>query len=302
MKLPLQWVLYSTILCTAASLQCYDYYGSPDLANEKQVPKVCESNQMYCNSSIVTYDGLLSGYSYLAKGCTQDLDNYCNKTLTITLQHIRYNQSMVCCNTDLCNQHLTPVLEDGSDPWVRECLACNGPPSACGHGSLPNLRCASSKTNCIQVSITTALSEDTHQSMIKSCSNTTVCPGLAAFSNGQKPVSYASNHQCCNVSHCNNGQFTVTDPGAENGLQCNSRSSPNTISTMKCRGAMTYCIDLIGETSEDIVMSGCATKSFCEGLYPAFQIPGWKRTACCTDSLCNHANSSTPQKSTPTYG
>ncbi|KAG8547564.1 hypothetical protein GDO81_028010 [Engystomops pustulosus] len=56
---------------------------------------------------------------------------------------------------------------------------------------------------------------------------------------------------------------------------------------MRCRGQMTRCMDLIGSSPDDVVMSGCASEAFCQGLYPKFSIPGWQSTVCCGKSLCN---------------
>ncbi|KAM4651747.1 urokinase plasminogen activator surface receptor-like [Discoglossus pictus] len=297
MKLPLQCGLYSAILCLAASLQCYYYKGAPDLAQLQQVAKTCESHKTHCSATLITYSGILSDV-VLVKGCSEGLESTCNKTHSTPLKHIEANQTVQCCDTELCNRDLVPGSGEGSKKWGIQCLACNGQASACGHHDLPSLRCDPSQTQCIQVSITTALTKETDQYMIKSCSNTILCPGLSAFSNGAKPVSYASNPQCCNTTQCNRGQFTVTEPGAENGLQCHSRSSSHTASTMRCQGEMTQCVDLIGDSPQDVVMSGCATPSFCQGLYPQFSITGWKSTVCCSESLCNHGNSITAETKT----
>ncbi|XP_072282592.1 urokinase plasminogen activator surface receptor-like [Pyxicephalus adspersus] len=286
MRLLLHTVLYSALLCLASSLQCFQYNGLPDLAKEEQVVKNCESTHQYCSSSLFTYGDLVSG-NVLVKGCSTGQS--CNKTQSGPIKFIQTSETVLCCDTELCNEHLVPDL--GEDARIH-CLACQGPPSYCGGSSHPNLRCGPSQKSCIEVSITSALSQDIHHTMIKSCSNTSSCPGLSAFSNGKNPVSYSCIHHCCNGSLCNKGNFAAEDPGAENGLECYSRSSPKEVSTMRCRGQMTQCVDLMGESSHSApVMSGCATESFCQGLYPTFPIPGWTRTVCCTKSLCNQGNS-----------
>ncbi|KAG8433798.1 hypothetical protein GDO86_012243 [Hymenochirus boettgeri] len=185
---------------------------------------------------------------------------------------------------------LEPDLGEDAHKWGKECLACNGSPSQCGGSSLPGLRCDPDQPNCIKVSITAAFEQDTNQIMIKSCSNSSTCPGSAIFSNGQHPVTYSAHHECCTGTHCNTGYFTDTDAGSENGLECYSQWSPQSVTTMKCRGDMTHCIDLIGDSPGNILMSGCATESFCQGLYPHISVPGWRNTTCCSESLCNHGN------------
>ncbi|XP_053308207.1 urokinase plasminogen activator surface receptor-like [Spea bombifrons] len=294
MKLALQCALCCILLSLANSLQCYHFKGAPDQALQKQEAKNCEGNNPFCSSSVVIYNGLLRG-KVVVKGCSQG--DSCNKTQTTSMKAIETNQTMLCCGTDLCNRDMLPDDNEESAKWGGECLACNGPPLACGGDDLPSLQCDSSGDSCIQVSITTALNQEVHQNIIKSCSNASTCPGLAAFSNGDDAVSYAANHQCCNGTHCNAGYFTETDPGAENGLECHCRASSNRVDRMKCRGEMTRCVDLIGSSPLDIVMSGCATEAFCQGLYPKFSIPGWLNTTCCSTSLCNHGNDTIPYAS-----
>ncbi|XP_073426760.1 urokinase plasminogen activator surface receptor [Dendrobates tinctorius] len=282
MKLFLRSGLYSTLLYLAVGLQCYHYKGVPDHATTEQTVMTCDSTKPHCSSTIMTYSGLLH-VGVLTKGCSSG--ETCNQTLTGSLKHIDTSQTSHCCDKDLCNQDLVPDL--GEDSWT-ECLACQGQPLACGGSDLPSLRCEPSQKSCIELSITTTLSQDTRHTMIKSCSNTSTCPGLAAFSNGQNHISYASSPHCCKGSQCNRGHFKDADPGSENGLECYSHSSPGESGTMKCRGPMTQCMDLIGSSPDDVVMSGCATEAFCQGLYPQFNIPGWKNTLCCGHSRCNH--------------
>ncbi|KAM4015545.1 urokinase plasminogen activator surface receptor-like [Anomaloglossus baeobatrachus] len=283
MKLLLRSGLYSALLCLAVGLQCYHFKGMPDHATKEQTVMTCDdSTQLHCSSTIMTYSGLLHG-GVLTKGCSTG--EYCNKTVPGSLKHIETSHTSRCCNHDLCNQDLVPDL---GDDFHTECLACQGQPLACGGSDLPSLTCGSSQKSCIEVSITTTLSQETHHTMIKSCSNTSTCPGLAAFSNGQHKLSYASSHHCCTGSQCNRGHFKDADPGSENGLECYSHSSPEESGKMKCHGEMTQCMDLIGSSPDDVVMSGCATEAFCQGLYPQFIIPGWKTTQCCGHSLCNH--------------
>ncbi|XP_018410126.1 PREDICTED: urokinase plasminogen activator surface receptor-like [Nanorana parkeri] len=286
MRLLLHSVLYSALVCLASSLQCFHYNGLPDRAQEEQVAKTCESTHQHCSSSLYTYSKLLNGM-VLVKGCSTGKN--CNQTQSGPVKFVHTSETVLCCDTELCNEHLVPDL--GEDPRI-ECLACHGHPSSCGGSSHPSLRCGKSQKSCIEVSITTALSQDIHHTMIKSCSNSSSCPGLAAFSNGKSPVSYSCSHRCCNGSLCNTGDFAVEDSGAENGLECYSRSSPEEASTMRCRGQMTRCVDLMGTSSHsEPVMSGCATEAFCQSLYPTFPIPGWTGTMCCTQSLCNYGNS-----------
>ncbi|XP_075462560.1 uncharacterized protein LOC142497964 [Ascaphus truei] len=292
MKLSLQCGLLSALLCLAASLQCYHYRGTPGLALRKQEPKTCEDGTLYCSSSLITYRGLLFG-EVLVKVCASGKGEFCNKTESVPLKHIQANQSVLCCASELCNAKLVPDSVEDSQKGI-DCLVCNGHPSICGGDDLPSMRCGPSQTHCLQNSITTAMDKAVHHVIIKSCSNTSVSPGLSAFSNGKNPVSYASNFQYCSSTQCNTGVFTDTDPGAENGLVCHNSSSPESVSTMRCRGEMTRCMDLIGVSPMDFVMSGCATESFCRGLYPKFPIPGWKSTACCSSPLCNRGNTTTP--------
>ncbi|CAJ0931654.1 unnamed protein product [Ranitomeya imitator] len=331
----------------AVGLQCYHYSGVPDHAAAEQTVMTCESTQPYCSSTFMTFSGLLH-VGVLTKGCSSG--ETCNQTLTGSLKHIDTSETSRCCDKDLCNQDLVPDL--GEDSWT-ECLACQGQPLACGGSDLPSLRCGPSQKSCIELSITTTLSQDTRHTMIKSCSNTSTCPELAAFSNGQNQISYASSHHCCKGSQCNRGHFkdvififptpvtchrccrmfpvydkscgvfpvygrscgvfpvygrscgvfpvygrscevfsvygrSYADPGSENGIECYSHSSPGESGTMKCLGPMTQCMDLTGSSPDDVVMSGCATEAFCQGLYPKFSIPGWKSTLCCGHSLCNH--------------
>ncbi|CAH2318779.1 Hypothetical predicted protein, partial [Pelobates cultripes] len=271
-----------------SSLECYHFKGPVDQALEKQEAKECEINHHHCKSSLLTITGMLKG-KVLVKGCAKKSDEYCNKTHTLSEKDIQTIETIMCCEGDLCNKDLVPVSDAESQKWGVECLACNGPPPACGGDDLPSMQCDSAENQCIQVSITTALNQES-QTLIKGCTNNSVCPKLCAFSNGQKPVSYSSFPQCCQGTQCNSGYFTATDPGAENGLECYSRSSPDSASSMKCRGEMTQCVDLIGDSNDNVVMSGCATETFCQGLYPRFKIPGWSRTVCCAKSLCNHGN------------
>ncbi|KAM5132122.1 urokinase plasminogen activator surface receptor-like [Mantella aurantiaca] len=286
MSLLLHAVLCSALVCLASSLQCFHYSGLPDRAPEEQVVKTCESTHQYCAASLFTYGSLVSG-EILVKGCSTG--KTCNQTESGPVNFIHTKETVLCCDTELCNERLVPDL--GKDPRIM-CLACQGHPSTCGGSSHPSLRCGQSQKSCVEVSITSALSQDIHHTMMKSCGNGSSCPGLSAFSNGQRPVSYSCRHRCCNGSLCNRGSFTDEDPGEENGLQCHSRSSPGEAGTMRCRGPMTHCVDLMGTSSHsEPVMSGCATDAFCQGLYPAFPIPGWTRTACCTQPLCNHGNS-----------
>ncbi|KAM4703030.1 urokinase plasminogen activator surface receptor [Rhinophrynus dorsalis] len=283
---------YSSIIPSQpkiASLQCYHFRGPPDHALEKQIAKTCESNRPFCSSTLFTYSGFLHG-NVLVKGCSEGQDDFCNKTQTSPLKSIEAKEIKLCCNTEQCNKDLVPDLGKDSQKWGIECLACNGDPTLCKGHNLPSVQCEPSQTNCIQVSITTALSLDTHKTIMKGCSNSSTCPGLSAFSNGEKLVSYASKHQCCNRTYCNTGSFTDTEAGTENGLECYSRSTPKVASKMRCRGEMNQCMDLIGTSPHEVVMSGCATEAFCQGLYPQFQIPGWKRTVCCTGALCNNGN------------
>ncbi|CAH2318781.1 urokinase plasminogen activator surface receptor-like, partial [Pelobates cultripes] len=223
-----------------SSLECYHFKGPVDQALEKQEAKECEINHHHCKSSLLTITGMLKG-KVLVKGCAKKSDEYCNKTHTLSEKDIQTIETIMCCEGDLCNKDLVPVSDAESQKWGVECLACNGPPPACGGDDLPSMQCDSAENQCIQVSITTALNQ-------------------------------------------------ATDPGAENGLECYSRSSPDSASSMKCRGEMTQCVDLIGDSNDNVVMSGCATETFCQGLYPRFKIPGWSRTVCCAKSLCNHGN------------
>lgn len=286
----LHFVLFITLVGPASSLQCFHFNGLPDHAHEEQLVKTCESTHQHCSSSLFTYRDLLIG-DVLVKGCSTG--NTCNQTQSGPVKFVHTKETVLCCDTELCNEHLMPDL--GEDPRI-ECLACQGNPSSCGGSNHPSLRCGQSQKSCIEVSITTALGQGIHHTMMKSCSNSSSCPGLAAFSNGQNPVSYSCNHHCCKGSLCNKGNFAVEDPGKENGLECYSRSSPEEAGTMRCRGPMTQCVDLMGTANYGIpVMSGCATEAFCQGLYPTFPIPGWTRTKCCTKSLCNHGKSTATQ-------
>ncbi|KAM8926993.1 urokinase plasminogen activator surface receptor-like [Pelodytes ibericus] len=296
MKTALRCALYSTILCLVSSLQCYSFKGAVDHAIQKQVPKTCEGRQVYCSSSFITYGGMLEG-KVLVKGCTEGLGDSCNSTHTTPLKGIQTKQSTVCCNTDLCNQELLPVSNDESQKWGLDCLACHGAPLTCGGSILPTMQCGSNISHCLQVSVTAAFGQESQKTLLKSCSNSSACPGLSAFSNGENPVSYSSNYQCCTGTQCNSGTFTETDPGAENGLECYSRSSPNSVSTMRCRGEMMRCTDLTGTSAQDVIMSGCGTDAFCRGLYPKFHLPGWSQTSCCSTSLCNRGNNTIAQES-----
>ncbi|KAG9470238.1 hypothetical protein GDO78_018528 [Eleutherodactylus coqui] len=284
MKLLLKSGLYSALLCLAAGLECLHFTGLPDHAAEKQENKTCDSAKTHCSSSVITYSHFLRG-TVLTKGCVSG--EACNQTQMGSLKNIQTSRTILCCDTDHCNKDLVPDLGEN---FRTECLACQGSPLHCGGRDLPSLRCGASQKSCIEVSIITALSQDTRHTMIKSCSNTSTCPGLAAFSNGQNPLSYACSHHCCDGSQCNAGQFADVDAGEENGVECYSRSSPTEPGTMQCRGQMTQCMDLIGSSPDDVVMSGCATEAFCQGRYPQFKIPGWKRTLCCAQSLCNHGD------------
>ncbi|XP_075696534.1 urokinase plasminogen activator surface receptor [Rhinoderma darwinii] len=274
----------ASIFCTAVGLQCYHFKGLPDHATEEQEVKTCDSTQQHCRSTYITYSGLLHG-GVLTKGCSSG--DMCNKTQTGSFVHIDTSQTILCCDKDLCNRDLVPDLGEDSR---TECLACQGSPSTCGGSNLASVRCGPSQRTCIEVSITTALSQDPRHTMIKSCSNTSTCPELSAFSNGQHSLSYASSHHCCNGSQCNRGHFKDVDLGVENGLECYNRSSKQKAGTMRCKGQMTQCMDLIGSSPDEVVMSGCATEAFCHGLYPHFNIPGWQSTLCCAKSLCNHGN------------
>ncbi|XP_063800082.1 urokinase plasminogen activator surface receptor-like [Pseudophryne corroboree] len=286
MTLLFQCGLYSALLCLAVGLQCYHYNGLPDHALQKQVAKPCGAPHTYCSTTLLKYRELLN-IDTIIKGCSAE--DSCNHNKTYSMTNTQITQTILCCDSELCNSHLVPEL---GDDYRTECFACQGPPTACAGNDLPSLRCGPSQKNCVEVSITMALSQDTQHTMIKSCSNLT-CPGPAAFSNGEHPVSYSSNHLCCNGSHCNSGHFIDVNPGAENGLECYSRSSTKGVSKMQCRGLMTQCMDLIGSSRDDVVMSGCATEAFCQGGYPQFDIPGWKSTACCSQSFCNHGDSAT---------
>ncbi|KAE8594171.1 hypothetical protein XENTR_v10019476 [Xenopus tropicalis] len=275
------------------SLTCYHYNGAADHALGQQKLTECKNSQRYCSSSLITYSGQLY-LKVLVKGCTDDEEGACNKTATANMKDLESQHIKLCCETDLCNKELEPDLGPDAQKWGTECLACNGPPTECGGGGLPGLRCKTSQSSCIQVSIATAVEKESYKVMIKSCSNSSVCPGMAAFSNGQNPVTYVSHHECCTGTHCNNGHFIDTEPGSENGLECYFQSSHQTVNKMACRGEMTQCADLIGASPDNILMSGCATQAFCQGLYPHFPLPGWKSTSCCSKSLCNHSNSTGP--------
>uniref|UniRef100_A0A8C5RBI7 UPAR/Ly6 domain-containing protein n=1 Tax=Leptobrachium leishanense TaxID=445787 RepID=A0A8C5RBI7_9ANUR len=292
MKLMLWCGLFSAILCLTNGFQCYRYKGPVDHVLEKQEAKQCESTHQSCKSSLLMSDDL--NMRVLVKSCSKEHDDACNKTHTSSGKGFKVTEIMMCCEGDLCNKDLLPVSDKESEKWGMDCLACNGQPMACAGNGLPTLHCDSPVNQCIQVSITTALGQEVHQTLMKGCSNSSTCPGLSAFSNGQNPVSYASSSQCCTSSHCNSGHFTDTDPGAENGLECYSCSSPSDAGKMKCRGEMTRCMDLMGSSNHDVVMSGCATEAFCQGQYPKFSIPGWSSTTCCTTSLCNHNSNATP--------
>ncbi|OCT73252.1 urokinase plasminogen activator surface receptor isoform X1 [Xenopus laevis] len=293
MKLLLLCNTTSALLSVVFCLNCYQYNGPADHALNKQKRTECKNSQHYCSSTLIT----LSGFLYvkvLVKGCTDDKAGACNKTETGRTKDLETQRRKLCCDTELCNKELEPDLGADAQKWGTECLACNGSPTECGGGGLPSLRCETSKSNCIQVSIATAVEKETHKVMIKSCSNSSTCPGTAAFSNGHNPVTYASHHECCNGTHCNNGHFTDTEPGSENGLECYVQSSHQTVGKMVCRGEMTRCADLIGPSPDNILMSGCATQAFCQGLYPHFLLPGWTSTVCCSETLCNHGNTTGP--------
>ncbi|XP_018081938.1 urokinase plasminogen activator surface receptor isoform X2 [Xenopus laevis] len=256
MKLLLLCNTTSALLSVVFCLNCYQYNGPADHALNKQKRTECKNSQHYCSSTLIT----LSGFLYvkvLVKGCTDDKAGACNKTETGRTKDLETQRRKLCCDTELCNKELEPDLGADAQKWGTECLACNGSPTECGGGGLPSLRCETSKSNCIQVSIATAVEKETHKVMIKSCSNSSTCPGTAAFSNGHNPVTYASHHECCNGTHCNNGHFT-------------------------------------GPSPDNILMSGCATQAFCQGLYPHFLLPGWTSTVCCSETLCNHGNTTGP--------
>ncbi|XP_068099439.1 urokinase plasminogen activator surface receptor-like isoform X2 [Hyperolius riggenbachi] len=290
MRLLLLAALHSALLCLASSFQCFQFKGMPDHAKKAQHAVTCDSTQHYCSSSHISYNGDLNG-EVLEKGCSTG--ERCNQTTTDAVKGIDNSVSVLCCDSELCNEDLMPDL---GEYHRTECLACQGPPSSCEGSGLPYLRCEAAQTTCIEVSITTAHGHDIHHTMIKSCSNSSSCPGLSAFSNGQEPVTVSSSHRCCTGSLCNSGRFAVEDPGAENGLECHNRSSPAEVSTMRCRGKMNRCADLMGSSSDHVLMSGCATEAFCEGLSPKVPIPGWTSTTCCSESLCNHDSPTDPRK------
>ncbi|KAG8537368.1 hypothetical protein GDO81_024644, partial [Engystomops pustulosus] len=187
-------------------LRCYYYKGLPDHAPKEQQVQSCEGADHYCSSSYVTYSGWLQG-GVLTKGCSSG--SACNQTQTGSLKNIKTNHTMLCCDHDLCNKDLVPDL--GADSRT-ECWACNGQPLACAGKDLPSLICEPSQKSCVEVSITNALSKDVTRTMIKSCSNSSSCPAVSAFSNGKKPLSYASSYHCCTGSHCNGGHFTGETP------------------------------------------------------------------------------------------
>ncbi|XP_068099438.1 urokinase plasminogen activator surface receptor-like isoform X1 [Hyperolius riggenbachi] len=241
MRLLLLAALHSALLCLASSFQCFQFKGMPDHAKKAQHAVTCDSTQHYCSSSHISYNGDLNG-EVLEKGCSTG--ERCNQTTTDAVKGIDNSVSVLCCDSELCNEDLMPDL---GEYHRTECLACQGPPSSCEGSGLPYLRCEAAQTTCIEVSITTAHGH-------------------------------------------------VEDPGAENGLECHNRSSPAEVSTMRCRGKMNRCADLMGSSSDHVLMSGCATEAFCEGLSPKVPIPGWTSTTCCSESLCNHDSPTDPRK------
>ncbi|XP_078511707.1 urokinase plasminogen activator surface receptor-like isoform X1 [Lissotriton helveticus] len=191
---------------------------------------------------------------------------------------------------------LRVAAKDIEMPGELDCLVCNGDPSLCGGQNLPTVRCSAGEAHCVEMSIAGSLKEgDRTERMIKGCGMMTPCGGLAAFSNGEHPVSYSADVKCCNGSECNSGIFAEVDPGDENGVECHScletgkgECSLKNMKIMKCLGAMTQCMVIPGKTSDQTLMRGCATEPFCQGLYPDFKLNTRNRTTCCTGSLCNH--------------
>ncbi|XP_069057435.1 urokinase plasminogen activator surface receptor-like isoform X2 [Pleurodeles waltl] len=191
---------------------------------------------------------------------------------------------------------LSYQAEDIDVPGELDCLVCNGEPNLCGGHNLPAVRCSAGEAQCVEMSISGSLKEgERTKRMIKGCGMMTSCGGLAAFSNGEHPVSYSADVKCCNGSECNSGGFSEVDPGKENGVECHSCSetgkgecSPKNMKAMKCLGTMTQCMVIQGKTSNQTLMRGCATEPFCQGLYPDFKLNARNRTTCCTGSRCNH--------------
>ncbi|XP_078511708.1 urokinase plasminogen activator surface receptor-like isoform X2 [Lissotriton helveticus] len=168
---------------------------------------------------------------------------------------------------------LRVAAKDIEMPGELDCLVCNGDPSLCGGQNLPTVRCSAGEAHCVEMSIAGSLKEgDRTERMIKGCGMMTPCGGLAAFSNGEHPVSYSADVKCCNGSECNSGIFAEVDPGDENGVECHScletgkgECSLKNMKIMKCLGAMTQCMVIPGKTSDQTLMRGCATEPFCQG-------------------------------------
>ncbi|XP_030044470.1 urokinase plasminogen activator surface receptor [Microcaecilia unicolor] len=291
----------SILLPLASSLQCYQYQGVSWLP-QKQNVITCEPNAAFCTSTLIKLNGTLYG-EILVKGCLAGNESTCNKTTTTDKKITQIYESVQCCNTELCNSDLIPDVSSTKDHGIQ-CYVCNGNPASCNGDQLPTVRCTGEQTQCMEISIEGAVTgNEKTRLMLKGCGNLTSCGEFAAFSNGLQPLSYSAAMRCCKGSACNSGTFAESEPGKENGVECYSCAdseqggcSPEHVKKMKCTGAMTQCLDIIGDTHNRIIMKGCATDSFCQRLYPDFRIPVKSSTSCCSGSLCNQVGIGTSEE------
>nr|XP_033818777.1 urokinase plasminogen activator surface receptor [Geotrypetes seraphini] len=303
MKTLMGMVFMSILLPSASSIQCYQYQGESQLP-QKQSIITCQPNVAFCTSTLIKFQGKLH-FEILVKGCLAGNETTCNKTTTTDKKIVQVYETIQCCNKELCNSDLIPDGSSTKDHGIQ-CFVCNGNPASCNGDQLPTVRCNGEQTQCMEISIEGALTgNEKKRIMLKGCGNVTSCGGFAAFSNGLQPLSYSAAMRCCKGSSCNSGTFAESEPGKENGVECYSCTdtkqggcSPGHVKRMKCTGAMTQCLDITGDTPNQIIMKGCATESFCQEAYPDFRIPVKSGTSCCSGSLCNQAGISTEEAKT----
>ncbi|XP_029433315.1 urokinase plasminogen activator surface receptor-like [Rhinatrema bivittatum] len=250
MKRLIQILLAATLLCSASSIQCYQYQGE-SIPPQQQNVITCKPNVAFCTSTLIRFNGMLNGET-LVKGCLSENENICNMTITEDKNVMHVYKSVQCCDMDLCNLDLLPDVS--TKDHEIQCFVCNGNPAGCSGDQLPTTWCGE-QTRCMEISIGGALTGDGRtRFMMKGCGNAASCGGFAAFSDGHQPLSYYAAMTCCNGSACNTGTFVESEPGKENGLEVTSCAkaekgglSLGHMKRTKCTGTMTQCLDIIGE-------------------------------------------------------
>lgn len=210
----------------------------------------------------------------------------------------------VVCETPLCNQWQPATGRKAIFPYMQylECASCASSDLSCERGRTQSLQCRRPGEQCLEIvthrdpdrePLEESAVDDRH---ILGCGYIPGCSGPSGFHNNH------SFHflRCCNTTNCNGGPVTELHKLPLNDLQCYSCEGNSThgcskeeTSLVSCRGPMTRCLEATGSAegleNQNIMVRGCATPSWCQGLHVAEVFSLFNvSVSCCTGDGCNH--------------